>query len=90
MKTTTGYVKNNHQNDELLMFCQMQSRSKSPTVVTMLSVLRACALLGEIDTGKWVHEYVKSNGFDQYVKVNTTLTDMHTKCCSKENSILVF
>ncbi|ONK75443.1 uncharacterized protein A4U43_C03F16890 [Asparagus officinalis] len=61
-----------------------------PTDVTMLSVLSACALLGAIELGKWIHDYVKKNGFGSYVKVNTALIDMYAKCGSLEDAIDVF
>lgn len=86
----TGYVRNSRPNDALLMFLEMRSRFLKPTDVTMLSVLSACALLGALDTGKWVHEYIKANGFDQYVKVNTTLIDMYSKCGSLDDAVSVF
>ena len=56
----------------------------------MLSVLSSCALLGALDLGRWAHEYVKKNGFDKYVKVNTALIDMYAKCGSLEDSQSVF
>lgn len=56
----------------------------------MLSVLSSCALLGALDLGKWMHAYVKENGFDQYVKVNTALIDMYAKCGSLDDAISVF
>ncbi|KAL4574226.1 hypothetical protein LXL04_021052 [Taraxacum kok-saghyz] len=86
----TGLVQNNRPNDALLMFQEMQNKSLKPTDVTMLSVLQSCSLLGALNTGKWVHEYIKSNRFDQYVKVNTTLIDMYTKCGDLNNAVLVF
>nr|XP_043608870.1 pentatricopeptide repeat-containing protein At2g02980, chloroplastic [Erigeron canadensis] len=86
----TGYVRNNLPNDALLMFREMQVGCVRPSDVTMLSVLSACALLGALDTGKWVHEYVEASGFDQYVKVNTALIDMYTKCGSLDDAVSVF
>ncbi|KAJ9554304.1 hypothetical protein OSB04_018349 [Centaurea solstitialis] len=87
----TGYVRNSRPNEALSTFLGMQGRTAvKPTDVTMRSVLSACALLGALDTEKWVHEYVKGNGFDQYVNVNTTLIDMYSKCGSLDDVVLVF
>uniref|UniRef100_A0A7N0ZS25 DYW domain-containing protein n=1 Tax=Kalanchoe fedtschenkoi TaxID=63787 RepID=A0A7N0ZS25_KALFE len=66
-------------NESLSLFREIQARSLKPGYVTMLSVLSSCAMLGALDLGKWMHEYVWKNGFDQYVKVNTALIDMFVK-----------
>ncbi|PON58312.1 Amino acid transporter [Parasponia andersonii] len=86
----TGYARNSLPNEALASFRGLQASNVKPTDVTMLSVLSSCALLGALDLGRWVHEYVKKNGFDNYVKVNTALIDMYAKCGSLEDSESVF
>lgn len=86
----TGYARASQPNEALSMFREMQARDLVPNAVTMLSVLSSCALLGALDLGKWVHEYVKKNGFNRFVKVNTALIDMYAKCGSLEDAVSVF
>lgn len=86
----TGYARASRPNEALSTFQEMQARDVMPNDVTMLSVLSSCALLGALDLGKWVHEYVKKNGFDGFVKVNTALIDMYAKCGSLEDAVSVF
>lgn len=86
----TGYVRNCQPNEALSLFRELQMQDIKPTDVTMLGLLSACALLGSLDLGKWIHEYVKENGFDEYVKVNTALIDMYAKCGSLEDAVSVF
>ncbi|XP_062111603.1 pentatricopeptide repeat-containing protein At2g02980, chloroplastic [Humulus lupulus] len=86
----TGYTRNSLPNEALALFRQLQVSNVKPTDVTMLSVLSSCALLGALDLGRWAHEYVKKNGFDIYVKVNTAVIDMYAKCGSLEDSESVF
>ncbi|KAK4789381.1 hypothetical protein SAY86_020700 [Trapa natans] len=86
----TGYVRASRPNEALSMFREMQARDLLPNDVTMLSVLSSCAQLGALDLGKWVHEYVKKNGFNRFVKVNTALIDMYAKCGSLEDAVSVF
>lgn len=86
----TGYARNSLPNEALALFRELQASEVKPTDVTMLSVLSCCALLGALDLGRWVHEYVKKNEFDQYVKVNTALIDMYAKCGSLEDAVSVF
>ncbi|KAF3625856.1 Pentatricopeptide repeat-containing protein [Capsicum annuum] len=85
-----GYVRSSEPNEALLLFRELQVKKIKPTDVTVLGVVSSCSLLGTLEFGKWVHEYVKKNGFDQYVKVNTVLIDMYAKCGSLDDAISVF
>ncbi|WCJ21285.1 Pentatricopeptide repeat (PPR) superfamily protein [Euphorbia peplus] len=84
------YSRHSRPNEALSMFRELQEKKLDPTHVTMLSVLSSCALLGALDLGKWIHEYVKKKGFDKFVKVNTALIDMYAKCGSLDDAISVF
>ncbi|CAL0315188.1 unnamed protein product [Lupinus luteus] len=86
----TSLARNSQPNEALALFRELQETGLEPTDVTMLVVLSSCALLGALDLGRWIHEYVKKNGFDQYVKVNTALIDMYAKCGSLDDAISVF
>ncbi|KAK8977241.1 hypothetical protein V6N11_021327 [Hibiscus sabdariffa] len=86
----TGYAKCSRPNEALSFFRELQVKSLKPTDVTMLSALSCCSLLGALDLGKWIHEYVKKYGFDKYIKVSTALIDMYAKCGSLEEAICVF
>ncbi|RVW61364.1 Pentatricopeptide repeat-containing protein, chloroplastic [Vitis vinifera] len=44
-----------------------------PNHVTMVSVLSACAQVGDLDLGKWIHGYVKSEGCKAILESNTFL-----------------
>ncbi|KAJ7943471.1 Pentatricopeptide repeat [Quillaja saponaria] len=85
-----SYARSNRPTKALALFRELQASSVKPTDVTMLSVLSSCALLGALDLGRWIHEYVKKNGFDLYVKVNTALIDMYAKCGSLDDAVSVF
>ncbi|XP_057949352.1 pentatricopeptide repeat-containing protein At2g02980, chloroplastic [Malania oleifera] len=85
-----GYARNSRPNEALSLFRELQMSNLKPTEVTMLSAISSCALLGALELGKWLHEYVKKNGFDQLVKVNTALIDMYAKCGSLNDAVCVF
>ena len=57
----------------LSLFRELQASNLKPPDVTLLSILSSCALLGALDLGRWIHEYVKIHGLDKYVKVKTAL-----------------
>ncbi|GAB4829172.1 Pentatricopeptide repeat-containing protein At2g02980, chloroplastic [Ancistrocladus abbreviatus] len=86
----TGYSRSSRPNEALSLFREMQESGIKPTYVTMLSVLSSCALLGALDLGKWIHEYIKKNEFDQNVKVSTALIDMYAKCGSLDDAVSLF
>lgn len=61
-----------------------------PNDATLVTVLSACARLGALDLGKWVHVYAESNGYKGNVYVENALIDMYAKCGILENAIGVF
>ncbi|KAK2636211.1 hypothetical protein Ddye_031003 [Dipteronia dyeriana] len=72
----TGCARRSRPNEALSLFRELQERNLKPTDVTMLSALSSCVLLGSLELGKWIHEYIKKYGFDMYVKVSTTFIDV--------------
>ncbi|KAI4381356.1 hypothetical protein MLD38_007435 [Melastoma candidum] len=86
----TGYIHLGWPNEGLSLFRELLASDVRPDDVTILSALSACALLGALDLGKWLHEYVKRNGFHKNVKANTALIDMYAKCGSLGDAVLVF
>ncbi|CAD6207050.1 unnamed protein product [Miscanthus lutarioriparius] len=76
--------------EALVLFREMQAKGLKPTSVTVISVLSACALLGALELGRWVHDYVRKIGLGSLVKVSTALIDMYAKCGSLEDAVAVF
>lgn len=86
----TSLARNSQPNEALALFRELQQSGLEASDVTMLVVLSSCALLGSLDLGRWMHEYVKKYGFDRHVKVNTTLIDMYAKYGSLDDAFNVF
>ena len=61
-------------------FSQMQASGFEPDGVILTSVLSACASLGLLDCGRWVHEYIDCHRIKWDVHIGTTLVDMYAKC----------
>ena len=55
----SGYPKIGLVNEALSLFRDMQKAGVVPDEVTMVSVISACAASGALDTGRWVHAYIK-------------------------------
>eukprot|EP01018_Ginkgo_biloba_P020813 Gb_00194 [translate_table: standard] len=85
-----GYAQNGHANEALTLFYQMQSEGITPTYVTMASAVQACAHLGDLDQGKWIHDCIIEGGFDADVLVGTAIIDMYAKCGSLDMARQLF
>ena len=86
----SGYVRNGKLMEALELFRRMQEEGVEPSEFTTVSLLNACAHLGALQHGEWIHNYIKGNGFDLNVIVLTAIIDMYCKCGSIENAIEVF
>lgn len=75
-----GYVQNGHSGETLALFKQMEQTGIRPDTFTVVSVLTACAYLGSLQQGKWIHGYIIRRGFDLNVFVGAALIDMYAKC----------
>lgn len=90
-----AFVQNGFPMESLSLFRVMVEDPKyRPNHVTMVSVLSACAQIGDLDLGRWVHEYLKSKGSKGVIGSNrilaTALIDMYSKCGSLERAKEVF
>ncbi|XP_010254771.2 PREDICTED: pentatricopeptide repeat-containing protein ELI1, chloroplastic-like [Nelumbo nucifera] len=76
-----GYVGSGRYNDALQHFHGMLCHDKvKPNEAVLVCVLSACAHLGALDQGKWVHVYIDKNGVPESSNISTALIDMYSKC----------
>lgn len=85
-----GYVQHGRPNEALFLFRQMLSDNIRPDGVTLVAVFSACGQLGALESGRWVHAYMKSKRIRMNVHVGAALVDMYSKCGSLEDACLVF
>ncbi|KAL2348858.1 hypothetical protein Fmac_002858 [Flemingia macrophylla] len=89
-----GYCHLSFHEEALALFELMLRENVMPTDVTILAVLPACACLGTLDLGKWVHAYIDKNLKDtdngNNVSLWTSLVDMYAKCGCVEAAEQVF
>ncbi|MBA0556302.1 hypothetical protein Golob_026415 [Gossypium lobatum] len=76
----SGYVKNNCFKEGLYMFRLMQMSDTEPDEAIFVSILSACAHLGALDTGIWIHKYMDQQKFPLALRLRTCLVDMYAKC----------
>ncbi|URE35915.1 PPR repeat [Musa troglodytarum] len=75
-----GYSQVGRSREALELFSSMQSEGVRVSAATLVSVLTACAHLGALDQGRWVHAYVQRNRLRVTVTLGTALVDMYSKC----------
>lgn len=86
----SGYVRNGKLVEALELFHKMQEERIEPSEFTMVSLLNACARLGGLKQGKWVHDYIRKNDFELNSIVITAIIDMYCKCGSIGEALRVF
>ncbi|XP_030509790.2 pentatricopeptide repeat-containing protein At5g66520-like [Cannabis sativa] len=87
----SGYNHNAMYAEALSIFEEMMASRVLPNESTLVSSLSACAHLGALDKGRWIHGYVDKNcGGEVSVTLGTALVDMYVKCGCLECGYQVF
>ncbi|CAN4113559.1 unnamed protein product [Withania somnifera] len=86
----SGYAQNGLTEMAMSLFREMQKLDIHPNPVTITSILSACAQLGTLSMGKWVHDLIKKEKFESNIYVLTALVDMYAKCGNIEEARQVF
>ncbi|KAF8389577.1 hypothetical protein HHK36_024093 [Tetracentron sinense] len=85
-----GYVQCSRYKDALFVFQDMLLEEVEPNQATLTSVLTACAQLGALDQGRWVHAYIDKNKLGVNLMLGTSLIDMYSKCGCVEEAFFLF
>jgi len=85
-----GYVQNGFGEKALQAFEGMGAEGFEPDEFTAVSVLSACAQLGNLDVGKQIHHMIEHKGIVVNPFVLSGLVDMYAKCGDLVNAMLVF
>ncbi|XP_077240194.1 pentatricopeptide repeat-containing protein At3g22690-like [Tasmannia lanceolata] len=80
----------NYFNEALGLFQEMQMSMVNPNGLTLVSVLSACATIGALELGKWIHTYIERNNIEMDVHLCSSLIDMYAKCGCIDLSLEVF
>nr|GMD77950.1 pentatricopeptide repeat-containing protein At3g29230-like [Ipomoea batatas] len=86
------YVRTKDCNECLRLFDRMmQEGDVKPNEATLMSVLTACAHLGRLDRGEWVHSYIKhTERIKPDVLLSTAVLTMYAKCGAVDLAKRVF
>ncbi|XP_042421079.1 putative pentatricopeptide repeat-containing protein At5g40405 [Zingiber officinale] len=86
----SGCLQGGRSKEALALFSRMQAEGPEPNDMTLVSVLAACAHLGALEQGKWIHSYLRSNGIKISVFLGTALIDMYAKCGQVQLALNLF
>ncbi|XP_028752839.1 pentatricopeptide repeat-containing protein At5g66520-like isoform X2 [Neltuma alba] len=89
----SGYTKNGLHAKALDLFQEMMASQDPPIAPdesTLVSSLSAITHLETLDQGRWVHMYIKRNGFKISNTLGAALIDMYAKCGCIEGAYEVF
>ncbi|XP_065870539.1 pentatricopeptide repeat-containing protein At2g33760 isoform X2 [Euphorbia lathyris] len=76
----SGYEQNGCGKEAITLFERMREVSTGPDSTTLVSVLSACAQVGALGLGCWVHEYIIHCQFELNVVLGTSLINMYNRC----------
>ncbi|GMH29732.1 hypothetical protein Nepgr_031575 [Nepenthes gracilis] len=68
----------------------MRSQKVKPDICTFVNVLSACAHVGALTQGEWVHSYIDKHGIIVEGFLATALVDMYSKCGNIKKALKVF
>ncbi|KAL4199449.1 hypothetical protein AMTRI_Chr03g145030 [Amborella trichopoda] len=86
-----GLAQQGFSKEALSAFRQLLCTNEAtPDSHTIVGVLCACASLGALDLGKWIHAYIGKNNIETNGFVGNALIDMYAKCGSIDSAFLVF
>jgi len=86
----SGYTQADQCREALALFSEMQLAGVEPNNVTMVSVLSACAVLGALETGTWVHSYIRRKRLPLTIILGTALVDFYAKCGCIDDAVEAF
>lgn len=85
-----AFVQNNHFHEAFALFERMLDEKVLLDKFVAASILSACAGLGALELGKWIHGYIQSNEIELDSKLATAIIDMYCKCGCLEKALEVF
>ncbi|XP_006655097.1 pentatricopeptide repeat-containing protein At3g49170, chloroplastic [Oryza brachyantha] len=87
----SGYVQCGVQENKVMsLFGDMLNESIKPNHITYSSILKACAIISDQDSGRQVHAHVIKSNLDDVHIVGNALVSMYTESGSMEEARRVF
>ncbi|KAL8465323.1 hypothetical protein ACS0TY_034719 [Phlomoides rotata] len=85
----SGFLSCGRYTESLRYFHNMFLEYK-PNEAVLVCALSACANLGSLNQGKWIHDYIENNPTLDSSNIKTALIDMYAKCGMIDSAYRVF
>ncbi|RWR73688.1 putative pentatricopeptide repeat-containing protein isoform X1 [Cinnamomum micranthum f. kanehirae] len=85
-----GYLRFGDASEAVRLFGEMVASDVAPDCFCVATGVAACAHLGALQQGAWIHEYAKRHGFMADVFIGTSLVDLYSKCGCLDRALEVF
>ncbi|MBA0598492.1 pentatricopeptide repeat-containing protein At1g11290, chloroplastic [Gossypium raimondii] len=85
-----GYVRSGYAEEAMAIFEKMLDEGVEPTDVTIMGAARACADLGDLDRGMFVHKLSDKLKLGTNVSVMNSLISMYSKCKRVDLAVDIF
>lgn len=86
----SGYSSVGCYSDAVEVFSEMQSEGLEPDGISIVSVLPACAHLGALELGKWIHAFCSKHRLLEKTFICNALMEMYAKCGSIDQARQIF
>ncbi|KAH0762765.1 hypothetical protein KY290_018838 [Solanum tuberosum] len=87
----SAYMRNQKPYRAIEIFRQMQMDGVEPDQVTFTVALSACADIGALDKGVWIHDLIsRKPEFSEDLSLMNALVNMYVKCGDIRKAMLVF
>ncbi|KAK6933374.1 Pentatricopeptide repeat [Dillenia turbinata] len=85
-----GYVQSGDVEEAMSVFQMMLDQGVEPTNVTVMGALHACADLGDLERGMFIHKLVDEFKINSDVSVMNSLISMYSKCKKVDTAAAIF
>lgn len=86
----TAYAHVGCYSELIDVFNEMLNSTEKPDGFTLVNVLSACANLGSLSQGEWVHVFIDKHEIEIEGFLATALVDMYSKCGKIDKALEVF
>lgn len=86
----SGYTQAHNPNEAIKLFRRMQLENVKPDEIAILAVLSACADLGALHLGEWIHNYIEKHKLSKIVPLYNSLIDMYAKSGNIRKALELF
>lgn len=83
-------VQSNRFQEAFALFARMREEEVALDKYVAATMLSACAALGALEQGEWIHGYIERSRMEADGKVATSIIDMYCKCGCLDKALHVF